>query len=86
MALKTPEPPSWLAELRRRANLVHGISKDEEALELARQLLRLVPQLESLVQQASYSSGGNVRGQTSAIKSFVEVAAELATFMEQPAR
>jgi hypothetical protein len=86
MPFKTPEPPSILAELRRRANLVHGISKDDEALELARMLLRILPNLESLVQYASYSSHGSVVGQTKALEAFVSAAGSLAIWLDQPIR
>lgn len=78
--------PSFCKELHRRAHLVHGLSKDDEALELARMVIRLLPALESLVQQASYSSQGIVYGQTQAITGFVSVAAKLAVELDQPIR
>ena len=86
MVFKTPDPPTFVAELHRRANLVHGLSKDDEALELARMILRILPDLESLVQQASYNSQGSVVGQTKAMQAFVSVAASLAIWLDQPIR
>jgi hypothetical protein len=80
------DPPSCYKELHRRAHLVHGSSKDDEALELARTVIRLLPTLESLVQQASYSSQGSVYGQTKAITGFVSVAAGLALELDRPIR
>ena len=47
-------------------------------------LLRVIPTLDSLVQQASYNSLGSVAGQTSAIENFVQVAGGLARWLAQP--
>lgn len=86
MVYKTIEPPTLLAELHRRANLVHGLSKDDQALELARLVLRVVPQLESLVQQASSDGHGSLVSLVKSLESFVSVAGSLAITLHRPLR
>ncbi len=60
--------------------------KDEEALEFARMMIRLLPTLDALVQQASYSTQDSLHGQTQAITGFVSVAAGLAFELDRPIR
>lgn len=86
MVFKPVPEPTLLEELRRRANLVHGISKEPHSQDLARMMLRLVPQLEALVQQATYDSSGSIVGQTKAMEGFVSTAGSLTRTLAEPHR